>query len=260
MNIKPEVILHSFEMLKQALGNSALNVSTNKTVSLATINIKDTTYYLIQNGTKKNYEVILNNGDTVTLTSRNFISKIKPKKINEIFITLAQEDFQVLSTEATANKAQVISRKEVLFNNIKQEALDNHYLNNEYLNDNLLFSDYLFKIELPKILVEKLFEVKPEENNRLILHLDIYKRYNLSHTTIVNNIIYTNNILRVVQAIDKLLLAIPNTETEKLKQIRYKYSSDVLNIYRKLDKYPLSNLPNKEKFEDALFKLQELLK
>ena len=86
MKFKPETLHQAYVCLKETTGNHVLDIT--KDLLLFTINIHESTYYLIHNLTKKNFELILSNDSVVTLTSKVFISSIKPIKANEIFINL----------------------------------------------------------------------------------------------------------------------------------------------------------------------------
>lgn len=256
MIFDPKSINQSFQALKETIGNQKLGIT--KTLILATINLHGQSYYLIQNLTNKNFELIFNDGKSITLTSKVFISSVKPIKVNELFINVPNDQLQKLSSfdEIIQNK-QEISKRDFLTLEVNQEILDENFKNSKFLNKNLKFPDYIFSVDFPKDLSNKIEIEKFTDSLKIHLHPD--KTYVLNNTILVDDIFYTNNILKVNQAIERLIKAIPTQRNKELEYIRSNMYYSLRSLDDKILKLPLNSLPDQDKFKQLINDLRDLL-
>lgn len=256
MKFKPETIHQAYVCLKETTGNHVLKIT--KDLLLFTINIHGSTYYLIHNLTKKNFELILSNDSVVTLTSRVFISSVKPIKANEIFINLFSDNISQLSSlDSVLDSQQKISKKEYSIKEIPEELLNTYFKDSKYLNKNSDYNEYIYAIDLPKEIKSKVdFE---QTSTHLKIHLHTDRNYSLLHTRLVGNVIYTNNPIRVNNALEKLMLAIPNQKTKELEYIRSNMFYSLNSLASKSLKIPLNSLPDKDKFKQLITELEGML-
>lgn len=253
---KPEVINQAYLALKETLGNSQLGCSKN--LVLAVINLHEKTYYLIQNLTNKNFELTFEDNKVITLTSKVFISSIKPINAKELLI-VPQDEIQHLSTfDSVVQNKQKISKKDYSFVVLNQKVLDDNFKDNSFLNKNLKFPTYIFSTEFPKELQSK---VDIEEfTDSLKIHLHPDKTYVLKNTILVDGMFYTNNVLRVNQAIERLHKLIPTQKNKELAYIRSNMYYSVRELSDLCLQLPLNSLPDQDKFKQLLNELREILK
>lgn len=255
MKFSPEVINKAYLSLKETLGHHKLGIT--KSLILATINLHGQSYYLIQNLTNKNFELIFDNDKSITLTSKIFISSVKPIKAKELFINVPNDQFQKLSTfDEIIQTKQEISKRNYLLVELNQEVLDENFKDNKFLNKNLKYNDYIYSIDFPKEIKDKVVIEQTDTHLKILLHPD--RDYSLLHTILVDNVIYTNNPIRVNNALEKLMLAIPNQKTKELEYIRSNMYYSVRSISDKLLKLPLTSLPDQHKFKQLINDLRDL--
>lgn len=255
MKYELKTIVCAFNSLRETLGCRPLNI----TKQLYSINISlpnNPIYFLIYNNTRHKYRVLLEDDEEIILDSKIFISTLKPLKAYRLSINESKID-SGFTTIQTSSSKQKITEEEVWIANANQEIINKYLKENTYLNTNPEFSEYLYSYKVDKELLEKVsFE---NTFNGVYITLAIDKGSNLSNTKLVDDILYSNNIVRLEQVIHRVQEYIPTQLTSQLKMQRSQYSSRLqkLNIiYSNMD---INKLPDRNLFESLCTELENLI-
>lgn len=256
MSYPLETIFQAYLCLKETLGNTALGIKKNLVISPIELNNK--IYYLIQNYTNKNFELILEDGEVVTLNNKYFITPIKPIKANQLLINTPEKSNGLATLKDIAGGKQIIVKQEHPILGISKDVLNPYFKDCSFLNTNEDYSEYLYAVPFPKQLIGKV-QIKSEIDKILVLFFED-KQSRVVNTCFHNNVFYTNNITRLQATLDRYISYIPNEKLVSLRNKKTKYRHLLISLQYKLDLLKVEDSFDEERFIELCEQMKKLFK
>ena len=255
MKYELKTIVTAFNSVRESIGNRNLNIT--KQLYSVIISLPDNPiYYLIFNNTRHKYKVLLEQDEEIILDTKIFISTLKPLKAYKLSINEEKID-SGFATIQTSSSKQKITEEEVYIANMQQEHL-NHYLDNSlYLNTNPDFNEYLYSYKIEEEILKKISFVNVETNVFVTLCED--KTSNLMHTHLHDDVLYSNNIIRIEQVMKRIKEFIPTKLTTQLRNQRSQYASQLQKLYVIYSNADLNTLPDRALFNSLCDELEVII-
>ena len=249
-----KTIALSFMNLREKVGSRELNLTKNVYVGIIDIP-NNPTYYLILNNTKNKLKVLFENKETISFNSKIFISINKPKKVYSLHIN--ENSTAAFSTLNDVVENPKIREEETSLRYMDEDILNKYYSESTYLNINEDYSDYLYRVVLNPELFKKLQIIT--SHNEVTLIIDVEKQHRLRDTVIDRGILYTNNIVHVLEIISRINEYVPTRLILSLKNQRLRYKDILINIAHEYGNHDYEKMPDKVEFQKLINQLLDLL-